>query len=252
MHGTKIEMILNREPSIGDFISKMFTYLLHCLSIAGKNPFEDKVMSPEQGIYVKRRLGKFGRERYRKLSQFYKEQLNVIHPSHDRVRQKEKDLMPELSVVECGGICANISELVKKNVEETLAFFVKPEDLLDVHPNDIKAYYSIGGDASGNNPVYQSKNQHGSPNIIFYGMRLGKLVTSEKELYIEQSLGKNTEIPIGAIPAKESNAEVFEACLRRLEQQIQAAEQSTHHITVKGKVTILYHVIFAALLQFVI
>ena len=165
-----------------------------------------------------------------------KNKLNVMHPSHDRVRQKEKDLMPELSVVECGGLWANISELVQKNVEETLSFFVKPEDLLDVNPNVIKAYYSIGGDASGNNPVYQSKNQHGSPNIIFYAMRLGKIVTGEKELYIEQSLGPNTEVPIGVIPSKESNDEVFEACLRRLEQQIQAAEQSTHHVKVNGKV----------------
>ena len=193
-------------------------------------------MTTEQGIYVKRRLGRFGRDRYRKLTQFHNEQLNVIHPSHDRVRKREKELMPELSVVECGGVWANISELTKKNIEETLAFFVKPEDLLDINPNDVKAYYSIGGDASGNNPVYQSKNQHGSPNIIFYGMRLGKLISGDKELYVEQSLGPNTEIPIGVIPSKESNDKVFEACLRRLEQQIQAAEQSTHHVEVKGKV----------------
>ena len=144
--------------------------------------------------------------------------------------------MSELSVVECGGIWANISELTEKNIEETLTFFVKQEDMLNVNPNYIKAYYSIGGDTSGNNPVYQSKNQHGSPNIIFYGMRLGKLVSGDKELYIEQSLGPNTEIPIGVIPSKESNDEVFEACLRRLDQQIQAAEQSTHRVEVNGKV----------------
>ena len=58
-------------------------------------------------------------------------------------------------------------------------------------------------------------------------------------MYIEQSLGKNKKIPIGVIPAKESNDEVFEACLRRLEQQIQAAEQSTHHVKVNGKVIVL-------------
>ena len=144
--------------------------------------------------------------------------------------------MPKLSVVECGGIWANISELTQKNLQETLTFFVKSEELLDVNPNDVKAHYSIGGDASGNNPVYQSKNQHGSPNIIFYGMRLGKIISGDKEVYIEKSLGPNTDIPIGVIPSKESNDEVFEACLRRSEQQIQAAEQSTHHVKVNGKV----------------
>ena len=86
-------------------------------------------------------------------------------------------------MVECGGVWANISELTQKNIEETLNAFVKPEDLNDVKPEDITAHYSCGGDASGNNPVYQSKNQHGSPSILLYGMRCEKIVVGEKKLY---------------------------------------------------------------------
>ena len=170
------------------------------------------------------------------MSQFYDEQLDINHPSHDKVRKREKELLPELSVVECRGVWANISELTQKNIEETLNFFVKPEDLTDVSSEDITAHCSCGGDASGNNPVYQSKNQHGSPNIILYGMRCEKIVTGEKELYVEKSLGPNTEIPIGLIPSKESNDEVFVACLRRLEDQVHEAEMSTHQVNVNGKV----------------
>ena len=66
------------------------------------------------------------------MSQFYDEQLDINHPSHDKVRKREKELLPELSVVECRGVWANISELTQKNIEETLNFFVKPEDLTDV------------------------------------------------------------------------------------------------------------------------
>ena len=126
----------------------------------------------------------------------------MTHPSRKKVRKREIELIPKLSVVECKGVWANISELTQKNIEETLSFFVKPEDLTDKNPDDVTAHYSCGGDASGNNPVYQSKNQHGSPNIILYGMRLEKIVTREKELYVEKSLGPNTEIPIGHIPSK--------------------------------------------------
>ena len=160
----------------------------------------------------------------------------MTHQSHKKVRKREIELIPKLSVVECKGVWANISELTQKNIEETLSFFVKPEDLTDKNPDDVTAHYSCGGDASGNNPVYQSKNQHGSPNIILYGMRLEKIVTREKELYVEKSLGPNTEIPIGLIPSKESNDEVFVACLRRLEDQIHEAEVSTHQVIVNGKV----------------
>ena len=67
-------------------------------------------------------------------------------------------------------------------------------------------------------------------------MRCEKIVTGEKELYVEKSLGPNTEIPIGLIPSKESNDEVFVACLRRLEDQVNEAEMSTHQVNVNGKV----------------
>ena len=144
--------------------------------------------------------------------------------------------MPELTVVEKGGVWANVSQLVQKNIKETLTYFVKEDDLQSVNPNDITAYYTCGGDASGNNPVYQSSKQTGSPNIIFYGARCRKIEAGDNEIYVEKSLGPNTEIPIGIIPSKESDDEVFESCLKRLEEQIEAAERATHHININGKV----------------
>ena len=128
-----------------------------------------------------------------------------------------------------------MGEVVKLNLQETLKCLVKKEDLEDINVNDIKGFYTSGADASGNNKCYQSKNNTKSPNIIFYGMRLQKVVSGDKILYEEKSLGAETEIPIGLIPSKE-DYEVLESSLQRFEDQIENAEKSTHNINVHGKV----------------
>ena len=66
-------------------------------------------------------------------------------------------------------------------------------------------------------------------------MRLQKIVSGEKELYVEKSLGKETEIPVGLIPSKEEY-DILESSLQRFEDQIEVAVNSTHTINVNGKV----------------
>ena len=176
-----------------------------------------------------------GRRKYTTLSKFYQDQLCITHPNSDGVRARELELMPKLTRVECDGVWANIQEVVQKNLQETLNCLVKKEDLENVNLNDIKGFYTSGADASGNNKCYQSKNQTKSPNIIFYGMGMQKLVSGDKVLYEEKSLGAEMEIPIGLIPSKE-DYEVLESSLQRFEDQIEHAEKSTHNVNVNGKV----------------
>ena len=94
-------------------------YLNNDFILLGGNPFEEKVLSPDQAIFVKQRF-KIGRRKYTTLSKFYKDQLSITHPNSDRVRVRELELMPKLTKVEKDGVWANVSEVVKLNLQETL------------------------------------------------------------------------------------------------------------------------------------
>ena len=163
--------------------------------ILGKNPFEAQTLTPDQGIYVKRSLIRSGRRRYQTLTQFYQDHLNVNHPSHIKVRARELEFMPELKIVECGGVWAHVTEVTRRSLQDTLTYLVRAEDLEGCDLSTVKGYYTSGGDACGNNPVYQSKNQTKSNNIIFYGMRLRYITIVDRngvtrKVYVEKSLGK--------------------------------------------------------------
>ena len=220
--------------SLKTLLGEDFIYLHFFVCVSGNNPFEAKVLSADQADFVKQRF-RMGRRKYTNLSKFYKEQLSITHPCSDTVRARELELMPKLTKVECDGVWANVSEVVQKNLEGTLKHLVKDEALENINANDIKGFYTSGADGSGNNPVFQSLNNTKSPNIILYGMRLQKVVSGDKELYVEKSLGGETEIPVGLIPCKETY-DILESSLQRFEDQIEVAANSTHTINVRGKV----------------
>ena len=94
--------------------------------------------------------------------------------------------------------------------------------------------FVCGADASGNNKVYRSCN-HKSLNIILCGLRLWKIEYGGEILWIEPSLGAETEIPVGLIPSKE-DTEVLTTMVSRFEDQIQEADEKEHNIVVNGEV----------------
>ena len=144
---------------------------------------------------MKRSLIRSGRRRYQNLTQFYQNHMNVNHPSHVKVRARELEFMPELKTVEFGGVWAHVTELTQRSLQDTLTYLVREEDLEGFDLNTVVGYYASGGDACGNNPVYQSKNQTSSHNIIFYGMRMRYITIVDRngvtrKVYVEKSLGK--------------------------------------------------------------
>ena len=57
-------------------------------------------------IYKNHRIIRSGWRRYQNLTQFYQDHMNVNHPSHIKVRARELEFMPELEIVEYGGVWA--------------------------------------------------------------------------------------------------------------------------------------------------
>ena len=84
--------------------------------------------------------------------------------------------------------------------------------------------------------IYPSRScTHGSRHIIFCGMRLYKIVLDGQIIYLEPSLGPETEWPIGLIPSKEEKP-VLKPLFKRFEDEIKIAESTTQDIVIEDKV----------------
>ena len=92
------------------------------------------------------------------------------------------------------------------------------------------AHFVCGADASGSNKVFRSCT-HGTLHIILNGIRLWKIVCGDQVLYLEPSLGPETEVPVGLIPSKETDA-VLTSMLGRFEDEIEEAEKKEFPINV--------------------
>ena len=66
-------------------------------------------------------------------------------------------------------------------------------------------------------------------------MRLYKIVMDGQIIYLEPSLGPETEWPIGLIPSKEEKP-VLKPLFKRFEDEIKIAESTTQDIVIEDKV----------------
>ena len=95
-------------------------------------------------------------------------------------------------------------------------------------------HFVCGADASGNNKIFRSCT-HKSLNIVLCGLRLWKITCGDQVVYIEDSLGPETEIPVGLMPSKESKP-FLTTMLARFENEVEEAENMLHEIKVEDKV----------------
>jgi len=93
-------------------------------------------MSVDEGLFVKHEA-KLGRRKYQNLSSHYENSVSVKHPSPQKLSAREKELIPELSEVEHGGVWANVSELAQRSIQETINHLVDPEKLREVGLDNI-------------------------------------------------------------------------------------------------------------------
>ena len=71
-------------------------------------------------------------------------------------------------------------------------------------------------------------------------MRLYKIVLDGQIIYLEPSLGPETEWPVGLIPSKEEKP-VLKPLFKRFEDEIKIAESTTQDIVLEdGKVEFIY------------
>ena len=123
--------------------------------ISGNDPFNDKVMTTDEGLFVKHHF-RLGRDKYQTHSRLYNQSVSVTHPSPAKLAAREKELLPVLHEVEKGGIWARVPDLVKSSLEQTLIHLVTPENLDKLATDDtIKGHFVCGADASGSNPIYR-------------------------------------------------------------------------------------------------
>ena len=95
-------------------------------------------------------------------------------------------------------------------------------------------HFVCGADASGGNKIFRSAT-HKSLNIVLCGLRLWKITYGDQVFYIEDSLGPETEIPVGLMPSKESKP-FLTTMLARFENEVEEAENMLHEIKVEDKV----------------
>ena len=141
-------------------------------------------------------------------------------------------MVPKYHLFE-NGVWFDFAELIPKTLTGFMEYLVDTDDL---DPSIMyEAQFCGGYDGAGSFSVYRNSSS-GSPNQILVAMRLMKIVekVSGQLVYVEKSMGPDTEIPIAIIPGKESH-DLVKAIGQKLETEVLACQNQIFDINGNDK-----------------
>ena len=180
----------NYSKEKGDMFSMIFN---------GKNPYEHFKLDVEKSNFIQERFD-FGKRPYTQIRQFLLPYVELA--SADRTRAFRKIHQPKLDKCHDDGVWAPLKDLVGRVTKSYL------ENLVEISPEIEKQIESglivcgtFGFDANGGNTVAKNCQNHDT-SIILGGLKVwGVKDIVEKDVYIEQSSGPQTETPWFLIPS---------------------------------------------------